>query len=888
MEHETRNMDRKIMIFRNTLARLFGKFGEFIALHPSSFIILPVMVSLLLSVGFININFRNDINYLFSSDRGRGFSDRNFIDKMFPINTSQFFDILRITERPEMTAVVYITSTEENNMLKKEILMEIEDFDKLARNISIIVNGEFIQYHKICGIVNGKCFENPILAMVNHIDEVISRKIKFKYPIQIDKLSATYKLMSLSAGGVKTDNDGYIQEMAAVRLLYPTDESNITKKKLITEWRETFYSRIKKFKFNYIKIFPCPVSSVELEIPILADNITPLIGAAVTVITVFSVLMYMTNDWIKSKPWMGIAAVVSAGLATVSSFGMLSAAGVDNPNSNIVIPFLILATEIDDAFVMIACWRITDSKKIVAKRMKDTYSNAAVSITITSLTNVASYCIAMTAPFPIVRLFCSYAATGYREEKGLHPFTFRTLECEISRGQGLSSLTTYTARVGKTRSRCHFGWLGEQKVSGEVVDLYKEPNSKEHDFYFMKVFSNRIAAFISRFSAKILIILLYFINLSIGIWGIFSLREGINFLHIYPKGSLIHESYRLHYQYFSEYSFPIHIVINETLDYSDRRVQKSIEKLLSKFQSHPNIAGGDLALSWLKYYIEFQNHTVARYSLMGYDVSRKQDFIDGLRNVFFKIGNSRQLSNDVAFNKNFTEIICSRFFVVAKDVTNNEIEYKLIKDMWKMADESEFRLIAHSVISPIIEQGINIRSLTFQLFWQTSLVIFIVFFLFIPDFLCAVIVAFSIVSAIVETIGYMAFWGVNLDIVSVTILILCLGFCVNYPTHMCYSFLTCDKNGKEKLKRSLYNVGFPIFQGSISTVIGILVLLYNNMYGYIAFVKIVTIIAVKTAFHSMFVIPVLLVVISFYVEKKKNVSSVSEQNDMMETESLNV
>ncbi|XP_023211815.1 uncharacterized protein LOC111614680 [Centruroides sculpturatus] len=145
--------------------------------------------------------------------------------------------------------------------------------------------------------------------------------------------------MSLNAGGVKTDNNGNIQEMAAVCLLYPTDESDITKKELIAQWRKTFYSRIKEFKFNYIKISPCPVTSVELEIPILAGNITLLIGVSVTVITILCVLMYMTNDWVKSKPWMGIAAVVSVGLATVSSFGLLSAAGVDNPSTNVVIPF---------------------------------------------------------------------------------------------------------------------------------------------------------------------------------------------------------------------------------------------------------------------------------------------------------------------------------------------------------------------------------------------------------------------------------------------------------------------------------------------------------------------------------------------------------------------
>lgn len=47
----------------------------------------------------------------------------------------------------------------------------------------------------------------------------------------------------------------------------------------------------------------------------------------------------------------------------------------------------------DDTFVLLAAWRRTDPKKSVVERMGETYSEAAVSITITSLTNFISFII---------------------------------------------------------------------------------------------------------------------------------------------------------------------------------------------------------------------------------------------------------------------------------------------------------------------------------------------------------------------------------------------------------------------------------------------------------------------------------------------------------------
>lgn len=95
---------------------------------------------------------------------------------------------------------------------------------------------------------------------------------------------------------------------------------------------------------------------------------------------------------------------------------------------------------IDDTFVMLAAWRRTSVKLSVPERMGVMMSDAAVSITITSLTDIISFWIGIMSPFPSVKIFCSYsglavcfifvwhitffaacmAISGYCEEKNLH------------------------------------------------------------------------------------------------------------------------------------------------------------------------------------------------------------------------------------------------------------------------------------------------------------------------------------------------------------------------------------------------------------------------------------------------------------------------------------
>jgi hypothetical protein len=132
-------------------------------------------------------------------------------------------------------------------------------------------------------------------------------------------------------------------------------------------------------------------------------------------------------------------------------------------------------------------------------------------------------------------------------------------------------------------------------------------------------------------------------------------------------------------------------------------------------------------------------------------------------------------------------------------------------------------------------------------------------FLFIPNVLCSLWVAFSIVSIELGVVGYMALWSVNLDSISMVNLIMCIGFSVDFTAHICYAYMSSKADSPEgRVRESLYALGLPIIQGAISTVLGVSALILAGSYIFMVFFKMIFLVIVFGALHGMFLLPVLL------------------------------
>ena len=113
-----------------------------------------------------------------------------------------------------------------------------------------------------------------------------------------------------------------------------------------------------------------------------------------------------------------------------------------------------------------------------------------------------------------------------------------------------------------------------------------------------------------------------------------------------------------------------------------------------------------------------------------------------------------------------------------------------------------------------VDQYLEILPQTIQSVLVTSAFMMVVSFIMIPNPLCSLWVAFSILSIEAGVVGYMTWWGVNLDGIALINLIMCIGFSVDFSAHICYHYMSEEgKSPEERISASLYALGLPIIQG---------------------------------------------------------------------------
>ena len=85
----------------------------------------------------------------------------------------------------------------------------------------------------------------------------------------------------------------------------------------------------------------------------------------------------------------------------------------------------------------------------------------------------------------------------------------------------------------------------------------------------------------------------------------------------------------------------------------------------------------------------------------------------------------------------------------------------------------------------------------------------------------------------------MSLWSVNLDPVSMILLIMGIGFSVDFSIHISYAYLTSKApTPDEKIVDCLVSLGLPIVQGALSTFVSIVLFIIVPAYAYVAFFKV--------------------------------------------------
>lgn len=396
--------------------------------------------------------------------------------------------------------------------------------------------------------------------------------------------------------------------------------------------------------------------------------------------------------------------------------------------------------------------------------------------------------------------------------------------------------------TGESKAKKENKWFNLCCVGG----AYDQHTGREEVQPMNHFFKNYYGPFLTKSGSKALVILLYATYLSVSLYGCFQIQEGIDLRNLAADDSYVVKYYNDEKEYFSEYGPNIMVVIHKEFAYWDEKNMSDLETCVEDFKSLSFIEK-NIFTSWLKSYKYYGYHT--KLNLTAEDVFKKNL---GLFLRFYS-----DFKQDINITNN--SIHASRFFIQTVNISTAIDEMNMLNKLRDTAKKCPVPLMVYHPAFIYHDQYAVIITNTIQNVGVTTAVMLVISLLLIPNPLCSLWVTFSIASVILGVTGFMALWDVNLDAISMIILVVCIGFSVDFSAHISYAFVSSKRgSGNDKAVEALYHLGYPIVQGAVSTILGVVVLSASKNYIFRTFFKIMFLVIFFGLFHGIMFIPVFL------------------------------
>uniref|UniRef100_A0A0N5C792 SSD domain-containing protein n=1 Tax=Strongyloides papillosus TaxID=174720 RepID=A0A0N5C792_STREA len=858
--------------FHELLKRIFSQTGISIGKNPYKYLMITLVLSLL-SIGVIHLKFAQKLQDGFTSRHSRSH-----------IEEKLFFEFHNTTPTKTERFVALIKGVNNKNLMDEEMLNDIKKFHYYLQNdFNVTVNGIEYAHKNVC---DGYCDINKgfyeIIEAIKYENESFKKNGKYsgKYILSWPK---SYKLgfefnvaMHLFGVKLKDKNDGFNNidnvEMIALHFYanYPND--NITN--IVTEWEQGVYNYLKSKKV--IEDFPT------IDVNVLGDKILGreiirgglsllpylVIGFILTLIFVFICVMLSTPikrlQFSVNKPILVLGIVLSPFLAVTTTFGIIGFLNLPIYPIQFVIPFLILAIGVDDAFLILHSWNrmypkiegLGSRKKIetVPKVIQKVLEEIGPSITITSLTNVIAFGVGSTVSTPAMQLFCISSMLAMVIDF-IFELTFFTSILVIAEKIQISSCTGELSQIDPKINEPYNG-IEEKKyeINESVTNVIKR---------FMKCYCYILTSNIFR----IMTLLFTTIFIYFSIWGTLEMEPVINSQQIIPSDSLLQKTDKLFEKYtWKEYEL-LTVILNNPPNISEPEGLLKLKKIVNAFETIPQALGNMSTFIFLNDY-ETYLQTLRMMSIFLVDIKFSIDYIPEFLNdlphwnmgiKMSQVNNKTSLSK-ISFQTGFFN---STSWI---DRANLMLKWRKIADKFP-----ENNVTIYCENSPIFEGIFNLKYNTLQTVFITLLCMFLVCVIFVPSFAGVISAVFAITSISFGVFGFLYWWNLNLDPVSMSAIVMSIGFSVDYTAHVAYhyqkmcqiilyypSVTTHKEIVCQRLYYTLDAVAWPMIQAALSTMICFIPVIFTNDYTPRVFLKTITLVIGWGIIHGLVILPTLL------------------------------
>ncbi|XP_059176699.1 patched domain-containing protein 3-like [Physella acuta] len=821
------------------LLRGFYNYGYFLAKHPIWFLVIPAVVCAGLAVGFIRYDPENDIETLYAPEDSRAVKDRDLVVATFPDLSGDNFDPFS-ANRLVAQGIVIFRSKGPRAVLTDPVLEELKTFYREAMSLTITKSGKNYTYNDLCVRREGACAVDGDFVFSPYFISMLQMGT-VTYPVWATMAALD---LNLYLSDVNVTADGFLRSAGSIKFAFPLRQDNPEVEKLSLDWELKFADFMKRANFSTVEYSYAISQSLSLELDKGTSGDILYFSLTFTLMITYASIVSSGGDCVSTRALLANAGVLAALLGIMGAFGLITLVGVKFVNIVGVMPFLTLGIGVDDMFLLMGTWSETTALKDISveERIGHVFKKAGIGITITSVTDFLAFAVGSMSVFRSVKNFCIYTGVG-------------VLLCYICNATFFGAcLTFHGRRVYASRhtitckpvpkSRAELSREGHKCcyvcMCGGTVP--KGPNDDQS--LCEKGPKYALTKFILWKPMRFVILLIFAGYLGVSVWGCTQLRQGLDLKDLVLTSSYFHK-----YQIWDTKDFgvklPISFVTTTTKDYRSETTLKDIQDLFTKAQEDSTI-DPLIDSCWLL------NLAKTPY----YNTTSDDAFFSGLRDF---LSNNPRFYNDIVFGPDNMTITASRCQVYSYKVTDSNDQANLMTRMREVADDSPADVFAYHPAFVYFEQYVSVLPSTLQTVGVTLAVMFLVTCIFLPHPLIVVIVMVQVVMIVTGIFGFMALWGLTLSSVTMIHLIMSVGFSVDFCAHVCTAYIVSEERTREDRSRdAIVHASGPIFNGGISSIIGVVVLLFTESYIFQSFFKIMLLVIGFGVLHAVFLIPVIL------------------------------
>ncbi|EPB76390.1 putative ATP synthase F0, A subunit [Ancylostoma ceylanicum] len=762
----------------------------------------PCILTAILSSGiFLNFKIVRGVYYLYSPLEARWKAEEAVFGENWASDDNHFYPGKDVLRRRGLYLIVQ--AKDGGDVLRREHAAQFLETLKWVTSAKFLSSeGKRFSYSDVCLHFQNECFSNTHARL---IADVYSKgdqdHFNMTYPLYYTRFATEPIDVSRTLGGVTLNGDR-VASAKAWLVLFQLKHHQSKMERLSADFENAVVRAIEAGAAPgpLLDIFYFHSDTFEQELANENKRLTPMFSITFSVLILFSILCTFNLKWIS----------LPSGVFAFSSDASVKVPVIDWVLNHLLCPDTVFNTlhlqpqvdlttirtiGIDDSFLMLAAWHETPRHLPVVDRIGASMKHAAVSISITTLTDALAFLIGAIAPLPAVKYFCFYSCAA---------IIFIFLYC-------LSMFVACLALQGRLEARSHNSLLMSpvkdlarpEKLTvwdlafhmGSIIedvmpeveyinnnDVKHESNYKldadketaDRRMWYQRFFEDYYAPFIANRWMVAFSVLLFSCYVAAAAVGSQQVVVGFDLINIVLAESRPRRFLEVRKKFFPEDFSRLDIAVMKPPRMESSGERNAFMKVLQKFESTPCSAGRNSTDFW---YFSFKTYM----EKLGFGDAwnnveeDEESFAENLHG--FLMANDK-FSYDILKDSNGSTK-AFRFTTGLTNVSTDELIYHCATWMRGLCDDNpQYGLSTYTPLWNLADQFEIMWPQTIQDLYISIAVMLCVAMLFIPQPLCAPLIGVSIASVALGVLGIMPYLGVNLDATSMITIAMSVGFSV--------------------------------------------------------------------------------------------------------------